>query len=101
MYIFSIVFLFLGLCGLYGACKTRKKHNKTGNCLLGAYFIGVIVFLLIFAGACIFFFVAPQSIIGDSCEQGSKTELIEDLYKTDQTATNAFCHEECPCYVEN
>ncbi len=61
------MFLLLGMCGLYGACKTRKKNNKMGNCLLGAYFIGVIIFLFLFIAGTIFFFVAPGSILGDNC----------------------------------
>lgn len=69
----AIIFLLLGMCGLYGACKTRKKHNKIGNCLLAAYFVGVIVFLFLFASGTIFFFVAPNSILGDECTEGSKT----------------------------
>lgn len=80
VYVLSIVFLVLGLCGLYGGCKTRKKNNKLGNCLLGVYFVGVFIFLILFAGSTIFFFVGPSSIIGDNCQEGSKTMLIQELY---------------------
>ena len=53
-----------------------------------------------FTAVCIFFFVAPGTIIGDSCKEGSKTELIKNLYETDVNATKVFCHEECPCSIK-
>ena len=70
------MFMVLAFCGIYGSIKSRKKNSKMGNCLLSVYFIGVVVFLLVFIGASIMFFAAPASIFGDTCQKGSKTELV-------------------------
>ena len=72
LYVSSFVFMVLGICGLYGVLKNRKKKNS-GTCLLGIYFIGVVIFLLAFIGGTIFFFVGPEAIFGTDCKQGSKT----------------------------
>ena len=72
LYVTSFVFMVLGICGLYGAIKNRKRKNS-GNCLLGFYFIGVFIFFLIFTAGTVFFFVGPDAIFGTDCKQGSKT----------------------------
>lgn len=82
MYIISIFFLFLSLCGIYGAIKTKRKaSSKAGNCLLSIYSIGVMIFLLIFFICTITFFAAPPSIFGDDCTSGAKTQLVAQLYE--------------------
>jgi len=58
-----------------------KKENK-GTCLLGLFSIGVMVFFVVFLAGTIFFFVGPEAIFGTDCTSGSKTTLINDLYKT-------------------
>jgi uncharacterized membrane protein len=99
LFVCSIVLLLLSLSGLYGACKTRKKHNKVGNCLLGGYFVGVMIFFVVFLVGTVFAFIGPSSIFGDSCEKGSKTSLIGDIYDVNKNATRDFCHESCPCQI--
>ena len=73
LYLSSAVFMVLGICGLYGAIKARKKSKGSGNCLLGFYFIGVVIFFLLFLSGGIFFFIGPEAIFGTDCESGSKT----------------------------
>lgn len=60
-YIGSIVFLLLGIAGLYGSLKGGK--NKKGNkCLLGLYTIGVIVFFFAFLAGALVFFLGPRTM---------------------------------------
>ena len=99
LYVSSFVFMVLGICGLYGVFKNRKKKNS-GTCLLGIFFIGVVIFLLAFIGGTIFFFVGPEAIFGVDCKQGSKTDLVKDLYEINIKATNTLCTEDCPCFIE-
>lgn len=72
--------MVLGICGIYGAIKSRKRSKSSGNCLLFFYFIGVTIFFLIFLGGTIFLFVGPEMIFGTDCTHGAKTNLIRDLY---------------------
>ena len=91
LYIASFMFLLLGICGIYGVVKNRRKGHGAGNCFLGVYFIGILIFLLAFAGATIFFFVGPEAIFGSDCTHGSKTSLIEELYELNNVAKDEFC----------
>jgi len=68
-YIGSIIFLLLGISGLYGSLKGGK--GKKGNkCLLGLYSIGVIVFFFVFFAATLVFFLGPKAAFYDSCDGG-------------------------------
>lgn len=99
MYIISIFFLLLSLCGIYGVFKTKQNSSsKAGNCLLSVYSIGVMIFLAIFLGCTIVFFAAPPNIFGDGCKSGSSTELIAQLDQLNEEANTGFCSHECPCY---
>lgn len=91
LYIASFMFLLLGICGIYGVVKNRRKGHGAGNCFLGVYFIGILIFLLAFGGATIFFFVGPEAIFGSDCTHGSKTSLIEELYELNNVAKDEFC----------
>lgn len=82
LYITSIVFLLLGVAGLSGSMKGMSKKENKGTCLLGLFSIGVMVFFVVFLAGTIFFFVGPEAIFGTDCTSGSKTTLINDLYKT-------------------
>lgn len=68
-YVGSIVFLLLGISGLYGSLKggSKKKGNK---CLLGLYSIGVIVFFFVFLAGTLVFFLGPKAIFFESCNSG-------------------------------
>jgi hypothetical protein len=48
--------------------------------------------------ATIFFFVAPDSILGNNCRNGAKTTIIDDAYNTSQIAYGSFC-KDCGCNV--
>ena len=100
LYLGSAVFMVLGICGLYGAIQARKKVKSSGNCLLGLYFIGLMLFLLIFLAGAIFFFVGPEAIFGTDCQHGSKTELVAELYKLNVEADSTFCSADCECYLD-
>lgn len=73
--------------------------NTSGKCLLGIYFIGVIVFFLIFVAGTIFFFIAPETIIGKTCDHSYKTDLVDELYALNIEAQNTFCSPSCECYL--
>lgn len=63
--------------------------------------IGIIVFLLVFLAATIFFFVGPETIFGTDCTQGSKTTIVSNLYSLSQDAYSNFCTNNCPCNIDN
>lgn len=84
LYISSIIFLLLGVAGLAGSLKSSSKRESKGTCLLALYSVGVFVFFVIFLGATIFFFVGPEAIFGTDCTNGSKTDLVQNLYATSQ-----------------
>ena len=67
MYVLSILFLVLSFCGIYGSIKARSKKSKIGSCLLSIYFIGVVIFLVVFVIASVLFFIAPSSLFGGTC----------------------------------
>jgi len=101
LYISSIVFLLLGVAGLTGSLKSSsKKDGNNGTCLMGIFSIGVFVFFIIFLAATIFFFVGPETIFGTDCTNGSKTDLVKDLYMTSDEAYTKFCGPNCGCAVE-
>ena len=100
LYISSIVFLLLGVAGLAGSLKSSKKKENKGTCLLALYSFGIFVFFVIFLGGTIFFFVGPQAIFGTDCTQGSKTDLINNLYATSDEAYKVFCSDNCPCQLD-
>lgn len=78
-YLASIVFLLLGISGLYGSLKGGK--DKKGNkCLLGIYSIGVIVFLFVFLIGAILFFAGPKAIFYSDCNGGGADSLNNKLY---------------------
>jgi hypothetical protein len=77
LYLGSAVFMVLGICGVYGAIKARRREKNSGNCLLFFYFIGVLTFLIAFIGGTVFFFVGPQTIFGTSCMHGGQTMLVD------------------------
>ena len=77
-YVISIVFMILSMCGLYGSIKAKRK-NKLAPCLLSTYFVGVVIFFLVFLALTIVFFAAPSAVFGDDCTKGSKTNLIQSL----------------------
>ena len=52
-------------------------------------------------GATIFFFVGPEAIFGTDCTNGSKTDLITNLYSTSEEAYSKFCKQPCPCQIED
>lgn len=84
LYLGATLFMILGICGIYGAIKSRKKEKGSGNCLLFFYFLGIFVFFVAFLGGTIFFFVGPESIFGTDCTHGSKTTLVDDLYNLEK-----------------
>ncbi len=90
-----MLFLLMGISGLYGSIRRKK-----GNCLFGIYMIGVLIFFFLFLGACIFFFVGPEAIFGADCKHGSKTSLIADLYGFSNEASTVLC-KSCQCYVKD
>jgi hypothetical protein len=63
MYIISIVFLILALCGLFGSIKAKRK-NKLAPCLLSAYLVSVVFFFAIFLAITIILFAAPPAVFG-------------------------------------
>lgn len=77
LYLGAAVFMILGICGVYGAMKTRKKEKNSGNCFLFFYLVGVFVFFALFISATIFFFVGPETIFKNDCTQGAKTTLVD------------------------
>lgn len=91
LYLGAVVFLILGICGVYGAMKARKKERQSGNCLLFFFLIGVLVFFVLFTAGTIFFFIGPQTIFGTDCTRGSKTTLVDELYNLTNVAKNNFC----------
>lgn len=90
LYLAAALFMVLGICGIYGAMKSGKQSKGSGNCLLFFYFIGVIMFFGIFLGGTIFFFVGPHAIFGTDCTNGSKTDIVKELYNLDQNVTKIF-----------
>lgn len=62
-YVVSIIFFLLALCGLYGSIKAKRK-NKLAPCLLSIYFVGVIIFFIVFLVLTIIFFSAPSAVFG-------------------------------------
>jgi hypothetical protein len=100
LYISSIVFLLLGVAGLAGSLKSSKRKENKGTCLLALYSFGIFVFFVIFLGGTIFFFVGPEAIFGTDCTQGSKTDLINNLYATSDEAYKVFCTDNCPCQLD-
>lgn len=76
LYLSAAVFMVFGICGLYGAIKSRKKEKGAANCLLSMYFIGVLFFFLLFLGGTIFFFVGPKALFGSSCLTGGQIKLV-------------------------
>lgn len=93
--------MVLGICGVYGAMRARKKQKNSGNCFLFFYLLGVFVFLALFVGATIFFFVGPETIFKDDCKHGSKTTLVDELYNISQKAQKEFCVGTCPCFINS
>ena len=101
MYIASIVFLLLGIAGLYGAIKGLRKEGGKAGCLLGCYAIGVFVFFLAFLGACIFFVVGPHTIFGEDCSKGTQSTLVENLLNVTKYANDDFCKGNCRCNLNS
>ena len=52
-------------------------------------------------GATIFFFVGPEAIFGTDCTNGSKTDLVQSLYRASDEAYSKFCKADCPCQIKN
>ena len=103
MYIGSIVFLLLGIAGLYGSMK-GGKDKKGSPFLLALYSIGIFIFFIGFLGASIFFFVGPRSIFGTDCQSSGQINLIKDLYLQSEQTSKTFCKSDgptgsCPCYI--
>ena len=101
LYVSSIVFLLLGVAGLAGSIKSSSKRESKGKCLLGLFSIGIFIFFLVFLGATIFFFVGPEAIFGTDCTTGSKTDLVQSLYRTSDEAYSMFCREKCACKIND
>lgn len=98
-YIGSIVFLLLGISGLYGSLKGGK--DKKGNkCLLGLYSIGVIVFFFVFLAGIFLFFFGPKAIFYSSCNDGGSTSLNFEVYTESNNVYDKFCKADCKCYVD-
>ena len=96
----SAVFLVLGICGVYGAIKSKKKQSGSGNCLLFIYFLGIFAFFVVFLAGTIFFFVGPHTIFGTSCQHGAKTTLIDNLYDLNSNATKDFGNASCQIFLK-
>lgn len=101
LYLSAILFLLLGVAGLSGSMKGMSRKENKGTCLLGLFSIGVMVFFFFFLAATIFFFVGPETIFGTDCTSGSKTTLVDDLYKTSIEAYGKFCQTGCECYISD
>ncbi len=98
-YVGSIVFLLLGISGLYGSLKGGK--DKRGNrCLLGMYSIGVIVFFFVFLAGIFVFFMGPKAIFYSSCSDGGASSLNAQVYVESNEVYTKFCKDDCPCYVD-
>lgn len=93
--------MILGICGVYGALKAKKKEKNSGNCLLFFYLIGVLIFFVLFTAGTVFFFVGPQAIFGTDCKQGSKTTLVNELYNLTNNAKDNFCTDSYQCYIND
>lgn len=93
--------MILGICGVYGALKAKKKEKNSGNCLLFFYLIGVVIFFVLFIAGTIFFFVGPQTIFGTDCTHGSKTTLVDELYALNNIAKDNFCTSQYQCYISD
>ena len=98
LYVSSIVFLMLGIAGLYGAIKGVNSNSQKSKCLIGFFSIGVFIFFFLFLGGAIFFFVGPHTIFGDDCTKGTQATLIEDLYSLSVVSNNEFC-KGCGCNI--
>jgi hypothetical protein len=79
--------------------ESSHSADSGGGCLLGLFYIGILVFFVVFLSGTIFFFIGPENIFGNDCTQGSKTSLIQDLYLTSTEAYDLFCHDRCPCKI--
>ena len=44
--------------------------------------------------------MGPETIFGTDCTNGSKTDLIQDLYQTSDEAYSKFCQNDCPCNLD-
>lgn len=98
-YIGSIVFLLLGISGLYGSLKTGKDR-KGNKCLLGLYSIGVIVFFFVFLAGIFVFFLGPRTIFFSDCTSGGSGDLNFQLLVKSNDVYGKFCKDDCPCYVD-
>lgn len=93
-YIGSIVFLLLGICGVYGSLKTGK--DKKGNkCLLGMYTIGVIIFFFVFFAGIFVFFFAPRTLFSTDCKSGDLNSLNIELFNKSNEVYGKFCKAGC------
>lgn len=99
-YILSILFLLLGLCGLFGSIKAKRK-SKLAPCLLSAYLVSVIFFFFVFLTMTIVMFAAPPAVFGESCDKGSSTKVIESLYNLNEDAKQNYCSDSCPCFLNS